>query len=61
MDCRFIYEFIESEGQISAWVAFLFIDLGLLTEGLSELSWLVVIYILLSLFLVRPLAIYIFC
>ena len=38
----------------------MFIGLGLLTEALSELSWLVVIYILLSLFLVRPLAIYIF-
>ena len=43
-----------------AWVAFLFIDLGLLTEALSELSWPVAIYILLSLLLMRPLMIYIF-
>lgn len=57
--CRFIYEFTESEGQMLVWAAFLFIGLGLLPEAFSALSWPVAIYILLSLFLVRPLAIYI--
>jgi len=57
--CRFIYEFTESEGQMLVWAAFLFIGLGLLPEAFPELSWPVAIYILLSLFLVRPLAIYI--
>ena len=57
--CRFIYEFTESEGQMLVWAAFLFIGLGLLPEAFSALSWPVAIYILLSLFLIRPLAIYI--
>ncbi len=55
--CRFIYEFSESEGQMLVWAAFLFIGLGLLPEALSALSWPVVVYILLSFFFVRPLAI----
>jgi len=57
--CRFIYEFTESEGQMLVWAAFLFIGLGLLPEAVNELSWPVAMYILTSLFLVRPLAIYI--
>ncbi len=56
--CRFIYEFSESEGQMLVWAAFLFIGLGLLPEAFSALSWPVVVYILLSLFFVRPVAIY---
>lgn len=56
--CRFIYQFSESEGQMLVWAAFLFIGLGLLPDAFNELSWPVVIYILLSLFFVRPLAIY---
>lgn len=57
--CRFIYEFTESEGQILVWASFLFIGLGLLPNALSHLSVEIVAYILVSLFLVRPLAIYI--
>jgi len=57
--CRFIYEFTESEGQMLIWAAFLTIGLTLLPEAISELSWSVTIYILLSLFIVRPMAIYI--
>ncbi len=57
--CKFIYEFTESEGQMLVWAAFLFIGLGLLPEAFNALSWPVASYILLSLFLVRPLAIYI--
>ena len=57
--CRFIYEFAESEGQMLVWASFLFIGLGLLPEALAHLSWEVAGYILISLFIVRPLAIYI--
>jgi len=57
--CRFIYEFTESEGQMLIWVSFLFIGLGLLPEAIDNLTLPVTIYILLSLFVVRPLAIYI--
>lgn len=57
--CRFIYEFTESEGQMLIWAAFLFIGLALLPEAIAELSWPVAIYVLLSLFIVRPLAIFI--
>lgn len=57
--CRFIYEFTESEGQMLIWAAFLFIGLALLPEAIAELSWPIAIYVLISLFFVRPLAIYI--
>lgn len=57
--CRFIYEFTESEGQILVWASFLFIGLGLLPSALEHLSLPIIGYILVSLFLVRPLAIYI--
>jgi NhaP-type Na+/H+ or K+/H+ antiporter len=57
--CRFIYEFAESEGQILVWAAFIIIGLGLLPDALEQLTLPVVAYILVSLFFVRPLAIYI--
>jgi NhaP-type Na+/H+ or K+/H+ antiporter len=57
--CRFIYEFTESEGQMLIWAAFTIIGLGLLPEAIVQLSWPVAGYILVSLFFVRPLAIYI--
>lgn len=56
--CRFIYEFTESEGQMLIWASFLLIGMGLLPEALAHLSWPVAGYILASLFVVRPLAIY---
>lgn len=56
--CRFIYEFTESEGQMLIWASFLIIGLGLLPQAIEHLSWQVAGYILVSLFLVRPLAIY---
>ena len=56
--CRFIYEFTESEGQMLVWAAFLFIGLALLPEALYHLDFKVGLYILGSLFVVRPLAIY---
>jgi len=57
--CSFIFEFTESEGQMLVWASFLFIGLGLLPEALDNLTIEMAIYILLSLFIVRPLAIYI--
>lgn len=57
--CRFIYEFTESEGQMLIWASFLIIGLGLLPDAIEHLSWQVAAYILVSLFFVRPLAIYI--
>ncbi|MFT4654823.1 MAG: NhaP-type Na+/H+ or K+/H+ antiporter [Kangiellaceae bacterium] len=56
--CRFIYEFTESEGQMLIWASFLFIGIGLLPQAIENISWQVAGYILVSLFLVRPLAIY---
>nr|WP_284219080.1 cation:proton antiporter [Agaribacter marinus] len=57
--CRFIYQFTESEGQILVWSAFTIIGLGLLPEAIEHISWPVAAYILVSLLIVRPLAIYI--
>jgi len=56
--CRFIYEFTESEGQMLVWAAFLFIGLALLPEALHHLDLKTGLYIIGSLFVVRPLAIY---
>ncbi len=56
--CRFIYEFTESEGQMLIWASFLFIGLGMLPEALHHLDLATAGYILVSLFLVRPIAIY---
>lgn len=57
--CRFIYEFTEGEGQMLIWGSFLVIGLGLLPEALEHLDYRTLSYILISLFVVRPLAIYI--
>lgn len=57
--CRFIYQFTESEGQMLVWAAFLIIGLGLLPHAIENLTWPVAAYIFASLFLVRPIAIYI--
>jgi NhaP-type Na+/H+ or K+/H+ antiporter len=56
--CRFIYQFTESEGQILIWSSFVIIGLGLLPSAIEHLSLPVVGYILVSIFIVRPLAIY---
>ncbi len=56
--CRFIYQFTESEGQILIWSSFVIIGLGLLPSALENLTLPVVGYILVSIFIVRPLAIY---
>nr|WP_108263565.1 cation:proton antiporter [Mangrovicoccus ximenensis] len=54
----FIYEFAEGEGQLLAWAAFLLIGLGLMPEAVAFLDWRMLAVILLSLFVVRPLAIW---
>ncbi|MEP4890969.1 MAG: sodium:proton antiporter [Aliiglaciecola sp.] len=56
--CRFIYQFTESEGQILIWSSFVIIGLGLLPSALTHLTLPVAGYILVSIFIVRPLAIY---
>lgn len=56
--CRFVYEFTESEGLMLVWASFLFIGLALLPNALQHLDMRTMIYILASLFIVRPLAIY---
>lgn len=56
--CKFIYEFTESEGQLLTWGAFFLLGLALLPEALQHLSFPVLALIATSLFVVRPLAIY---
>jgi NhaP-type Na+/H+ or K+/H+ antiporter len=57
--CKFVYEFTESEGQLLAWGAFFLLGLTLVPGALSHLGPVTIIVILLSLFVVRPLAIWI--
>lgn len=56
--CRFIYEFTESEGLLLTWGAFFVLGLALVPQALGHLSWPVFAVILSSLFIVRPLAIW---
>ncbi|MGC1498256.1 MAG: cation:proton antiporter [Sulfitobacter sp.] len=55
--CKFIYEFTESEGQLLSWAAFLLLGAALVPEAVAHLTWQMLALILLSLFVVRPLAI----
>lgn len=56
--CKFIYEFTESEGLLLTWGAFFVLGLALVPQALTHLSWPVLAVILSSLFIVRPLAIW---
>jgi len=56
--CRFIYQFTESEGQILIWSSFAIIGLALLPSAIEHLTLPVAGYILVSIFIVRPVAIY---
>lgn len=56
--CRFIFEFTESEGQLLAWGAFFLLGAAHVPEAIAHLTWPVLGLILLSLFVVRPLAIW---
>ncbi|MEP3232290.1 MAG: sodium:proton antiporter [Hyphomicrobiales bacterium] len=57
--CKFIYEFNESEGQMLTWGAFFLLGLALVPEAIHHLSVPVLAIIFLSLFVVRPLSIWI--
>ncbi|MES0881173.1 cation:proton antiporter [Roseibium sp. SCP14] len=56
--CAFIYEFTESEGQMLSWGAFFLIGLALLPDAIAHLDAATLIIILVSLFVVRPLAVW---
>ncbi|WP_262690988.1 cation:proton antiporter [Kordiimonas aestuarii] len=56
--CDFIYEFTESEGQLLSWGAFFLLGLILVPEAVSQLDGPTLTLILLSLFVIRPLAIW---
>ena len=57
--CKFIFEFTESEGQLLTWGAFFLLGLALVPEALQHLTPSTLAIILISLFIVRPLAIWI--
>ncbi len=57
--CRFIFEFVESEGQMLTWCAFFLLGLALVPDALQELTPGTLALILVSLFVVRPVAIWI--
>ena len=56
--CKFIYEFTESEGQLLSWGAFFLLGLVLVPKALGHLTFAGLAVILTSLFIVRPLAIW---
>ncbi|MEP2942977.1 MAG: cation:proton antiporter [Hyphomicrobiales bacterium] len=56
--CKFIFEFTESEGQGLTWGAFFLLGLVLVPDAIAHLSWSTLAIILVSLFIVRPLAIW---
>ena len=58
-NCKFVFEFTESEGQGLVWVAFLLIGLLLVPSALEHLTFQSLGIILISLFFVRPLAVWI--
>ena len=55
--CSFVFEFTENEGQLMAWAAFFLIGALLIPEALHALDWPMLAAILLSLFIVRPVAV----
>ena len=57
--CKFIFEFTESEGQGLTWGAFLLIGLLLVPDAIPHLDLTSLAIILISLFIIRPLAIWI--
>ncbi|MEP0941488.1 MAG: cation:proton antiporter [Rhizobiaceae bacterium] len=56
--CKFVFEFTESEGQGLSWAAFLLIGLVLVPESIHHLDGSTLALILISLVIVRPLAIW---
>ena len=56
--CKFVFDFTESEGRLLTWGAFLLLGLVLVPGALQHLTLANLAIILLSLFVVRPLAIW---
>jgi NhaP-type Na+/H+ or K+/H+ antiporter len=56
--CAFVYEFTEGEGQLLSWAAFLLLGLVLVPAAVADLTWEIALYILGSLLVIRPLAIW---
>ncbi len=56
--CKFVFEFTESEGQLLSWAAFLLLGAALVPDAIAHLTWQMLALILISLFVVRPLAIW---
>jgi NhaP-type Na+/H+ or K+/H+ antiporter len=56
--CKFVFEFSESEGQLLIWTAFFLLGLALLPKALPHLTPSILALIMVSLFIVRPLAVY---
>ncbi|WP_108881487.1 cation:proton antiporter domain-containing protein [Anderseniella sp. Alg231-50] len=56
--CKFIYEFTESEGQMLSWGAFFLLGLVLVPTAVNHLDAAGLAVILTSLFIVRPLAVW---
>jgi sodium/hydrogen antiporter len=57
--CKFVYEFTESEGQMLSWGAFFLLGIAMVPQAIAALTWPMTAIILLSLFVVRPVAIWI--
>jgi NhaP-type Na+/H+ or K+/H+ antiporter len=57
--CKFVYEFTESEGQLLSWASFFLLGLALLPDAIGHLTWSMAALIVLSLFVVRPVAIWV--
>lgn len=57
-ECKFLYEFAESEGQILTWGAFFLLGLTIVPEAIAHLTPGTLALILISLVIVRPLAIW---
>ncbi|MEM8500959.1 MAG: cation:proton antiporter [Pseudomonadota bacterium] len=55
---KYVFEFAESEGQILIWASFLLLGMALLPEALHQLDLPMLLLILISLFAIRPLAIW---
>ncbi len=56
--CKFVYEFTESEGQLLTWAAFFLLGAALVPEAIAHLTLPMLGLILVSLFVVRPSAIW---
>ncbi len=56
--CKFVFEFTESEGQLLTLGAFFLLGLALVPEAIDALSLDIFVLILVSLFIVRPIAVW---